>query len=263
MALVENLIVFRARVENSDVWAILDNGAGSSLIDEGVARRLGISVSAPIGEFKTATGQLERRATSSFSFSIPGMLTATSPLPATDLSFASKMLGRPIGLIIGRDFFSKLAFLIRPSRNTFELGPSGSVNIPQGLPGVDVGGPYHEVTVEIDGKPFSLSLDLGYNGEIALTQSAWDRLALASKTRAIGSANLQGEVRTTLAGTAFLVKVGTIQTRNVAVKKLVTGARLREGGNYDGRLGMGFLAKYNFLLDLKAGRLWFVGRGRP
>ena len=59
--LVRGTVTFKALVNGHEVWAVLDNGSSSSLIDEAFARSLGLQfIPVTGGPLVTPTGVLER-----------------------------------------------------------------------------------------------------------------------------------------------------------------------------------------------------------
>lgn len=257
--LLNGVLVFRATIGGKEVWAILDNRLESSLIDAGFAQTAGISLGQEIGPMRTPTGSLPRRLTSYVQVIVPGQVAINTRLSAVDLSFLAKATGRPIALALGREYFGNLLFLIKPSNHTFQLGPSGAdLNVAAGTTLIALQSDRPKLGVVIDGVALQVTLDLGYNGAIALSDDAWARAGL-DKLSSIErkSAHLEGTVFTVPHVTVPSVKVGARRFANVDVSKQPV---LADDG--DGMIGLGFLAQSDFALDIKAGKLWLISTGR-
>jgi hypothetical protein len=253
--MIRNLAVFQAKLNGKDVWAVLDNRASTSLIDLGFAQDQRLPLGPVISPLKTPTGTLERRLVSNVKLQIPGQFELTAPLlPATDLSFVKKLLGRPIALVIGQEYFSKLAFLIRPSRGSFQVGPSGTVKVPPTAAVIPLTSDRPHVDVRIGDKVLNLTIDLGFDDAIGLTPEAWARLGLeklpASFTK---GANAQGDVYDVKIVTLPAVTIGPVTAANVRA-----GVRPTSAADGDGLLGMGLLRRFDFALDVKARKLWLI-----
>lgn len=108
--------------------------------------------------------------------------------------------------------------------------------------------------VVIDGVALQVTLDLGYNGAFALSDDAWAKAGL-DKLPSIErkSARLEGTIFTVPHTTASSVKVGTKTFANVDVSRQPV---LADDG--DGMIGLGFLSRFDFALDIKAGKLWLI-----
>jgi predicted aspartyl protease len=252
--IVNGIILFKAQVGGKDVWATLDNRSVDSLIDLAFARSNGMKLGPPIGDLRTPTGALKRRRVQDADITIPGQVRFRAPLSAVDLSFPSKMAGRPISLVLGREYFENLGFLIDPRDGQLKLGPSGALRVPPTIPSVVLKNDRPQVDITIDGKPAVVTVDFGYNGFVALNQAAWDRLKLdQSPTIQKETAHAEGEVHYVKSTIADKVTMGP-----AAVSK--ADVRLEDGfpEDGDGIVGMSFLSKFIFSIDEKSRRLWFI-----
>lgn len=242
------------------MWAILDNRLESSLIDAGFVKAAGIALGPALGPMRTATGSLPRQLTAAVRIDIPGQVSINAPLSAIDLSFVSKATGRPIGLALGKEYFGNLLFLIKNSDRTFQLGPSGAIlNAPATVMPIALQGDRPKLDVAIDGVKFLMTLDLGYNGRVALSKSAWvaaglDKQPIVERQ----SSRLEGTIITVPHTIASSVQVGAAKFSNVDVSEQPI---LADDG--DGMIGLGLLVQFDFALDTKAGKLWLLPKAAP
>lgn len=254
MEVFRRLLLFKARVDGQDVWALLDNGTDFTLIDSGFATSRKLNVTEQVGQVQSATGSLAMGRVLNVLLEIPGQVSFRPPLYVTDLSGISKSLGVPVSLVVGRDTFAFLSFIITPSTRSFELAPSGAVNVPANTPTLVLKDDKPRLEVIINGKPAIVSVDLGDTNNITLGPAAWDRLGLSSLPTVLGtSTGGDGKVMESRTAIVDTVAVGAFQARQSPVA--VQPIRAQDG---DGRIGMGFFAGFNFVFDLKARRIWLL-----
>lgn len=252
--IVHNHLLFQARLDGHDVWAMLDNGAQRTLVDTGFAKSIGLSMGRAVAVARTATGSLERRVVSDASIDLPGQVSFRSPVSVVDLSVVSKTLGRPISLIVGKDYFGVLSFQIIPANRTLEVGSSGTLNVPAGTPFLVLKNDTPQLDIEIDGKPATVAVDLGADGVIGLSHAAFARLGLnylpSVEGKMVGAEGNAVSVKSVL---AKRVTVGPIEASGVTVAEQPVMA-----SDGDGHIGMGFFSRFNFAIDVKARRIWLL-----
>jgi hypothetical protein len=233
---------------------MLDNGAERTLVDASFAKSIGLVVARAVAGAHTATGSLGRRVVSDATIDLPGQVSLRSPLSAVDLSSISTDLGRPVSLIIGRDYFDVLAFQIIPANETVEVGPTGAFVVPPGTPYLVLKNDTPQIDLYIDGKPATVAVDLGDDGAIGLSDSAFGRLGLNNLPAVEGKMlGAEGVAVRTKSVVARSVTVGPVHASGVSVTEQPI---LPSDG--DGRIGMGFLSRFNFVFDVKARRIWLL-----
>ncbi len=263
---IKGLIVFRARVQGKDVWAILDNLSDGSLLDSGFARAVGLPMSAPIGPLRTQNGALERRWIDAVDVAIPGQISMATRLSATDLAFFKRATGRDISLIVGKELFDSLAFIIYHD-DRFEIVLSGSIKVSPGVEAIELGQAQGKplIPVKIDGADAALALDLGYNGEVTLSDAAWLRTGITgTSSRSILVGQTDGLLKLHQATVVRRLSLGSITLSNVEITRGLS----TEGEGADGLLGMTILSQFTVAIDVKARKLWLLpppspGVGKP
>jgi predicted aspartyl protease len=252
--LVRGVVMFKALVNGREVWAMLDNRATTSLIDATFARSLGLELIPDAARVNAPTGSLERWHVREVDLSIPGQARTRAPATATDLAPLSTAAGQSISLIVGKEYFDGLVFLFTPHDRHFQLGPSGSLTLPATTPFVVLQNSRPQIEVLVAGQPTVLTVDLGYNGDIALSQDAWDRLGMGAlptvpnQSVYIDGAVVEGAVTTIEEVSLGPARVGRVK---VAVLPAVPDDR-------DGLVGFGLLSRLIFAIDVKAQRLWLI-----
>ena len=254
-------------MEGREVWAVLDNGAERTVIDAGFANAAGLHVGLPVDQMRLATGGATKTGrVANVHIVLTGQGSIEATLASADLTYLSKVTGRPISLVLGKEVLLSFALVVLPSKKTFEFWPSSTLTLPPEAPRLmipptaapvilDNGIP--QVRVSLGGKPALLAVDLGDSHVVSLDQSAWHRLGLDGFATIGGTAaGADGRVvptRTTIVGT---LTVGPVTGYNATV----TGGPDGPNGG-DGRLGMGFFAHYDFAIDLPARRIWLLTNG--
>jgi len=251
--------LFRVRVEGQEVWAMLDNGAGRTVVDIGLARSLGLDPAPSLEPFETPTGPVEKWTISQAAIDIPGQMSMRAPVSAIDLTALSQLIGRPVSLIVGKEYFDNLEVVVQPANHQILFAPSGGVQLPASTPYLPIEGEYPKVALTIGGEPLTLGIDLGANGDVKLGSEAWSRLGLdRSPTTEGHSANAAGRATTRISTMVDDVVIGSTSLDGVEVSLGTIFA-----GQGDGIIGFGLLSRFIFALDVKARRLWLLAPLTP
>jgi hypothetical protein len=176
-------------------------------------------------------------------------------LSAVDLHAFSRIVGRRIDGILGRDYFHALALRVNSDERLLDFAPSGSMRAAPDHLLVALHNDRPQLTVASGGKRALLTIDLGYNGSIRLGPRAWTRIAGTLDYRRAQATHIDGRLVEVRHGTLPDLSIGTVTRRRVAVSQ---GPVLPLDG--DGTIGMGFLGLYNFVIDIGARQLWLGTR---
>ena len=177
---VKGRVIFRAKLGEREVWALLDNGADRTLIDLQTARAGGYRLdgkTTPV--YGAGGGSLASQWVSDVPVSIAGQFEARMPMLGLDMREASKILGYPIELVLGADALMHMALMIDPFSRTFHLTRSGEMDGITAGEAIALKGKRALVEIRIAGKSAMVGIDFGSNGGLALSRGAW--------TRAIGA----------------------------------------------------------------------------
>lgn len=219
--LVKGIIVTKVCIGGRQAWAMLDNRASTSLIDREFARALGLEISGPQRIGQTPAGEFPLYRASKFAVRVPGSFEFDAPMNAGDLGPMSRLLGRDVSLIVGQEFFENMALYVNPKAGTFLFRPSGSFT-PGGkaqnrLVSIALD-QNSQIPVTIDDVTFRLTIDLGYNGDLALKPEAWSKLARNDiKLSDHGTASLPGQIISARSGHLPEVRLGELKQSNVTV----------------------------------------------
>lgn len=121
-----NHIYFRGRVNDSDsLWFVLDSGAGANVVEEGVAKRLGLEVAERLPA-RGAGGVVMAGRIPNAKVSAPGATLAGSPIIAMPLDAFLRQSGRPMEAILGYPLFQRCVVRIDYAGRTIELHPAAA-----------------------------------------------------------------------------------------------------------------------------------------
>jgi hypothetical protein len=250
---VKGKLVFRALVADRPVWALLDTGMQVSLIDSHFAQQNKLTDGGPIRPLVTPTGSLPMSRLDAVRVAIPGQVTLAASFASVDLGFASSYLGRTIDLVIGEPYTSSLALVIFGPSHRLEISPSASLSLPHNTPFAPMT-QSGEVEVLLNGATIRAKLDLGSAEDLVLTEQGWAKVGLSgAKATEATSAGLDGTPRPSLHTSVGEMRVGPFQASNVSVSRQLLTAK-----DGDAVIGLGFLSKFNFAIDQKAGKLWLL-----
>lgn len=248
-------IFFKAVVANRDIWMVLDNGASNTILDEAVAKQAGYRTTASTMSFKTMQGEIVGHRLDDGAVTIPPQFSVTGNLFTFDLSEMEKFLGRPIGGILGADVLSRFALIFDTDGQRFTLAPSGKVTPREAHIVFPLVKPA-KIAAKVSNQSLLLSVDLGYNGQAAIRDTTWHRLGLTTEPlRKEERYGADGSSRTTPTVVISEMSFGPLQVRDFPAEISEMNDELG-----DGVIGMGLLNRFNFILDISAGKLLLTPR---
>jgi hypothetical protein len=254
--MADGVMTVRVRIGDYDVWALVDNGIETSMIDLGLARKAGLALT-PAGMLHSETGLVGHWRTPPASFTIPGLMAVTMPLSAADLGPMSRIGGREFGMVIARDLLSNLTLVVANGQSHFLLMPGNPDTMPAAMPSVPLTGKRPTMPITINGRTMQVALDMGMNGALVLSPQAWARVGHADAVfRNQLESHVEGQPYETRETSLPAVKIASLTASDVKVVVRPLAAEFA-----DGIVGMGLLSRFDLMLDLKAGRLWLTPKG--
>lgn len=248
------LIFFNAKIGDRDVTMMLDNRASNSLIDAALVKSLGLTVLAQEGKtIRTPTGSLRYDIVPDVPLLIPSELEAKTPMAAVDLAPIAKTMSHPVNAVLGGDLLGIFRLVIDPGSMTIELAATGAAPTAamQPLPLVNA---RPQIDLAVAGKPIRVTIDLGYNGVLALTPEAWARVAPKEVLLTTAyTAHGEGQVYAHDRGVLPQIELGGLVRRDVKVD-----VRPGFSDDGDGTIGMGLIGQFVTWLDIKAGKIWLM-----
>lgn len=248
-------LLLQVKVRGELVWAILDNGAASSALDSGFVKKHDIAVARTLNPYQTVTGAVQRRLTEAIEIDLPGLLKVSSPLSAVDLSHISKIIGKPVKVILGREYFQQTAVIIAFKNGLLNIGPASALKFNSSgsqadMLSVSLEGNAPLVSLSVNGKAVKVKLDTGFDGDLSLIPDVWDKaIRDDSVTDFVGSMSLEGTARAVLqARDQTVILAGqTLKNANVRRSSASTDSQ-------DGLLGLGLLSRFDAVVINMADR---------
>ncbi|MGR4864332.1 pepsin/retropepsin-like aspartic protease family protein [Caulobacter sp. LARHSG274] len=258
------LMLFETEIGGRRAWGLFDNGFMQTVIDTGFAQSIGLDddpqgARPRFGDLTTLGGKLPLKFVNGVDIKLPGQFSfRNSPQLSTDLSALSRLVGRPISLVIGQDLFDQFLFAFSVKERSFQMGQSGFRAPPQAIE-LNLKNNPPQIDVIINGHAATLTVDLGDNNFISLGDEAWSRFGL-EQLAVTHSTNTAADGTISPSRTAIVDKlsVGPLVFTPMPVTR--TSALPGQG---DGRIGMGFFAGFNFVVDQKAHKIWLFPLSKP
>ena len=256
-----NRIVVEARLNGHQTDVLLDTGASVTTIDSTYARFIGLPHGLKIAGHG-AGGVVDAELVSGLSLQIGGIRLEKLNAGVLDLGAVSRSIGRPIHVVVGRDFFNSAVVSIDwaasrinvRSHDVFRPAPAATQVL------LSRNGPFNTIPVSVAGaSPINALLDLGSGAALTLPPTYWagrDELTAlryaAGRSGGVGGLHPARSVlvpEVTLAGKKF---------ENVP-------ASLAEVGNdHDptqmANVGIGLLKEFYVDLDLGRDRVFLTPR---
>ena len=259
----EGLAFVKGKVQDVDVWFLLDT-ASASVLSQKVAQRVGLS--APEGS--PASGAEEGRAARplpGFTIVFPGVAATLSAVSSLDLEPFQTALGHRVDGILGAPFFASFVVELDYARATVALSDPKAYRfggrataIPAKL---EAGYPYVDGTLALTGCPpipGSFLIDTGVDNAVILFSPFVASNGLLGGAPKItpeaglqtGGGILEAVVR------AEKLDLGPFKFREPVVQRSRSAKGLLADSKHAGLIGGAVLARFRVTLDLPHNRLW-------
>lgn len=233
--------------------AIIDSGAGKSVLDRGFANRQGL---AQREGFRVAgvTGATTGTIVDQLEVQMGSARIRGLSVGVLDLNAYSTPGDRPTDLIIGRELFNDVAVAIDFERSTIELAKSHRDAAPR-TPGyaLDIGPrgtPY--IDINVGGRTLSAAFDLGYNGSLILSPDfvAEAGLLTGRRVSTVASMGAEGMAISRLSTIPSMRIAGQV-LHDVPLEIPATWARPRPG-----IVGLDILKRFRITTDYSRRSIW-------
>ena len=253
-----NRIIAQARINGHDTPVVLDSGAGATAVDRAFARAIGLPAGVKI-EAQGTGGAAEAELVPGVTLQLGGMRFEKMTVVVIDLQPVAKGLGRPVNVILGREFFNSAAVSIDWAASTMKVISPKSFTPPRDALAIPLGtmGPFHTVPVSIAGGPeITAMLDVGNGGAIALPKAYWEKRAdLANLPYADSRAGGVGGLHRLRAVTLPQVAFGGRTFTNVPAE---LGEADENEANRPPNVGIDMLKPFRATLDFGRSRLYLA-----
>ena len=180
-----NRIVVPARINGRAAQVILDTGASATTLDRSYARSIGLPEGRKITG-RGAGGTVEAELVSDVTIEIGGMRLDKMTVGVIDLAAVSRPLGRPLTIILGRDFFDSAVVSIDWASKTLRIQRPQQFAAARGAVPLTLTrkGAFNTIAVSVAGQqPIEALLDLGNGGTLILPRSYWGERAELNRLR--------------------------------------------------------------------------------
>ena len=172
-----NRIIAQARINGHDTPVVLDSGAGATAVDRAFARSIGLPHGTKIQAQGTG-GAAEAELVSGVTLQLGAMRFEKMTVAVIDLQPVARGLGRPVNVILGREFFNSAVVSVDWTASTMKVISPKAFTPPRNARAIALGtlGPFHTVPVSIAGEPeITAMLDIGNGGAVALPRAYWEK----------------------------------------------------------------------------------------
>jgi len=253
-----NRIIIQARINGHDTPFMLDTGAGATTVDRAFARSIGLPEGMKIKAQGTG-GVTEAELVSGITLQVGGMRFDKMTVAVMDLQPVARGVGRPINVILGREFFNSAVVSIDWAASTLKVTSPKSFTPPRDAVAIPLGtmGPFHTVPVSIAGGPeITAMLDIGNNGTISLPRAYWEKRAdLANLPYAESRGGGVGGLHRLRVVTLPEVEFGGRKFANVPA---ALGDADEHLANRSANVGIGMLKQFRATLDFGRSRLYLA-----
>jgi len=258
-------IVVPARINGHDAEVLLDTGASATTLDRAYARSIGLPEGTKI-QGRGAGGTVDAELVSDVSIEIGGMRLDKMSVGVMDLAPVSRGLGRPLTIVLGRDFFDSAVVSIDWANNRLQI------RRPQEFtPAADAvsltltrKGPFNTIPVSVAGaSPIEALLDLGNGGTLILPPTYWSaRPELASLRSA--QARVGGVGGMSAARAVIMPSVSLAGQTFANVPAVLSTVGNDHDATQMANVGVGLLKQFKVDLDLGRNRIYLAPRAdRP
>jgi len=256
-----NRIVIPVTVGGHGTEAILDTGASLTTLDRTYARSIGLPEGLNI-QGKGTGGTVEAELVTGVTIDVGATRLANMSIGVMDLSAVTRSLGRPMTVVLGRDFFNSTVVSVDWAAGTLEVRSPSAFTPRPGAAALPLArkGPFNTISIAVaPGKPIEALFDLGSDGALGLPRTYWE-------TRPDIASLRWAEIRRGGVG-------GLTPARSVTVPEVTLGGRtfkavptmLSEAGNDSdptqmANVGIQFLKQFRLDLDLGRDRVFLTPR---
>jgi hypothetical protein len=259
----EQVLLAPAEVNGRSVVALVDTGTPAVILSRHLAEALGKKLE-PIGEATSVGGTQKFWKAEDIQLVFGGLRAPAAAVQVSDFSTAEAALGRPIDVVIGSSFLSAFPVEVDLDHGRMRIGAAP----PDDPAAASVPLRYDRTTRRMTipgvaaGVRLPILLDTGEDTEFTISGEALAGLpASARKVTTFMVAGGGGTEVETIVDLPTL-DLGPLSLGNAQVSVTKTRELLAKAG-VPASVGMGVLARYNFILDAPTGRLWLRPRTNP
>jgi hypothetical protein len=256
-----NRIVVPASLNGHHTEVLLDTGASATTLDRAYARSIGLPEGRKV-EGRGAGGVVEAEIVSGVTLEIGGMRFDNMTVGVIDLAPIVRATGRPMNVILGREFFNAAVVSIDWSNKRLAVSSHDAFRPNARATAVPLTrkGPFNTIPVSVaGGEPIQALLDLGNGGNLVLPPTYWaGRAELSSLRYAEGRAGGVGGLHA--ARVALVPNVRLAGRTFAAVPATLSGQGNDDEPEKMANVGIGLLKQFQVDLDLGRDRIYLTPR---
>jgi predicted aspartyl protease len=256
-----NRIVIPITINGHVTQAMLDTGASLTTIDRAYARSIALPEGFKI-QAKGAGGDVDAELVSGLSLDIGALRIDNGSVGVMDLAPIARAIGRPINVVVGRDFFNSAVIsidwakkqLVARSHESFQPGAAATAMQ------LTKRGPFNTISISIAGAPAVEALfDLGNGSALVMPVTYWSGRPEVASLKYAGA--ISGGVGGLRAARAVIVPTVTLAGKTFTSVPAI----LSESGNDDDptqmtNVGIGMMKQFKVDLDLGRDRVYLTPR---
>jgi hypothetical protein len=256
-----NRIVVPVTINGHQTQAILDTGASMTTIDRTYARSIGLPEGFKI-KAKGAGGDVEAELVTGLTLDVGALRIDKGNVGVMDLATVARGIGRPINVVLGRDFFNSAVISIDWARKQLVVRSHESFRPDAAARAMQLTkhGPFNTISVSIAGAPAVEALfDLGNGSPLVMPITYWGHRPEVANLKYAGA--MSGGVGGVHPARAVIVPTVTLAGKTFASVPAI----MSESGNDEDptqmtNVGIGLMKQFKVDLDLGRDRIYLTPR---
>jgi len=256
-----NRVVAPGKINGHATQMILDTGASATTVDKAFAHSIGLPEGRKV-DARGAGGVVEAEIVPNVTLEVGGMRFENMTVAVMDLQPVARAIGRPMNIVLGREFFNSAVVSIDWGSNRLRVSSHAAFKPAAASTAVALTkrGPFNTIPIAIAGaEPIPALLDLGNGGALSLPRSYWGKRADLSGLR-YAESRLGGVGGLHPARVALIPSVQLAGTTVSAVPATLSDSGNDEDPEKMANVGIGLLKQFHVDLDLGRDRIYLTPR---
>ena len=164
---------FPVLIAGKRVCGLLDTGSSRTVIDLGLARELGLTISDLSREARALGAPIAARKVSAVPVEVPDQFVMQSSMFGIEMPEVTCADGSPIAFVLGAEFIAFMAIAVDNAASTIIFAPSGKIT-PLADHYVRIDWNNNSVAAVVNGKPARLDVDTGSASDLLIERRDFD-----------------------------------------------------------------------------------------
>ena len=254
-------IIVPATIDGRHTPMMLDSAASTTTIDRAFARSIGLPEGQKI-RGHGAGGDVDAEIVPGVTLDVGGIRFTNMSVAVMDLTPITRAIGRPINVILGREFFNSAVVSINWANKQLKVSSPAAFTPDPGAREVELGknGPFNTIPISVlGGPPIDALFDLGSGGALTLPPTDWRSRQELTQLRS--APTMLGGVGGLHSGhSAIVPKVTLAGTEFANVPTIMADAGNDHDPTVMPNVGIGLLEQFTVDLDLGRDRVYLAPR---